>query len=63
MSLTLHFLVALSFFLLDALIDFLAVNRHILGRVDPKSYLITFHTEDCYGDVVTNYQGLANSSG
>lgn len=59
----LHFLVALSFFLLDALIDFLSVNRHILGGVDPEAYLITFHSEDCHGDVVTYYEGLSNSSG
>jgi hypothetical protein len=50
------------FFLLDALVDFFAVNRNFLGRVHPDPDLIALYAEHGYLNVVTDVQGLAYAS-
>src|SRR5690606_38867998 len=43
---------------LDALVDFLAMHGHILGRGDADAHLVALDAEHGDGDGITDHQGL-----
>lgn len=49
-------------FFLNPLVNFLAVDRYVLGGLDSDSYLVAFDAKDsdCY--VITDNQGLSDPS-
>jgi hypothetical protein len=47
---------------LDLLEDLFAVHGDVPWGVDPDPYLVSFHTQDADGDVITNHQRLSNST-
>jgi hypothetical protein len=51
-----------ALFALDALKDFLAMDSHILRRVDPYADLVALDTEHRNTHGVTDHQGFADSA-
>jgi hypothetical protein len=47
---------------LYALVDFLAVHSDVLRRIDTRAHLVAFDTQNRDGHVVTNDDGLADTS-
>ncbi|KTT52541.1 hypothetical protein NS337_15230 [Pseudomonas oryzihabitans] len=50
----------LVLFLLDTLVDFLAMNRDFLGRIDADADLVALDSQYRHGDFITHHQGLTN---
>src|SRR5690606_34172609 len=48
---------------LDALVDFLAVDRDILGRGDAHAHLVALDAEHGHGDRISDHERLANPPG
>jgi len=46
----------------DSLVDFFAVYLNIGWGFDTNTYLITFHAEYCYRDIITNDKFLSDPS-
>src|SRR5690606_12168084 len=47
----------------DALVDFLAVHGHVLGRGDADPHLVPLHAENGDGDRIADHQGFADAAG
>src|SRR3546814_911992 len=48
---------------LDALVDFLAVNGHVLRRRDTDAHLVALDAEHGHGHRVSDHQGFADAAG
>jgi len=53
----------IALFLLDAAVDFLAVNRDVAGCLDTETHLVALHTQHRNGDFVADGQGLTDAPG
>jgi hypothetical protein len=51
-----------SALLLNALIDFLAMDGNLFWRINSYPHLITLDSQDRYRDIVANHQGLTDST-
>ncbi|KQN64773.1 hypothetical protein NV64_02810 [Erwinia sp. B116] len=52
----------LSFFGLNTLINFFAMHRNFFRGVHTDTNLVTFNTQHSYSHLITDHEGLTNST-
>ena len=52
----------IALFGLNPHVDLFTVHGYFLGRIDPNSDLVAFHSQDSHRHIVTNHQGFTHAT-